>query len=124
MARLDGVRSSAGQPIPRGSRIVQRAMSILGEQEHHVLSLLDSLVQRESAKSVIDPIVARVEEKLGCDPAALLAWEPVPLTAYGCAFPDLIRSSWVFVLRGGATTGAERHPNSHQRVMSYRGHGD
>jgi hypothetical protein len=27
-------------------------------------------------------------------------------------------------LRADTTTGAERHPNSHQRMMSYRGHGD
>jgi hypothetical protein len=38
--------------------------------------------------------------------------------------PPFIRSSWVFILRAGATTGAERHPNSHQRVMSFRGKGD
>ena len=36
----------------------------------------------------------------------------------------MIRSSWVFVLRAQANTGAERHPNSHQRMMSYRGSGD
>jgi hypothetical protein len=38
--------------------------------------------------------------------------------------PAVIRSSWVFVLRARATTGAERHPRSHQRMMSYRGEGD
>src|SRR5207249_1597152 len=27
-------------------------------------------------------------------------------------------------LRTGTTTGAERHPNSHQRMMSFRGTGD
>src|SRR5262245_42027761 len=36
----------------------------------------------------------------------------------------MILSSWVFVLRAGTTSGAERHPNSHQRVMSYRGTAD
>src|SRR5262249_55068361 len=46
-----------------------------------------------------------------------------PLDAYP-RLPDGIASSWVFVLRGGTTTGAERHPNSIQRVMSYRGRGD
>jgi hypothetical protein len=30
----------------------------------------------------------------------------------------------VFVLRAGADTGAERHPNSHQRMMSFEGSGD
>ena len=30
----------------------------------------------------------------------------------------------MFILRAGVTTGAERHPNSHQRMMSWSGHGD
>src|SRR6185369_13261358 len=53
-----------------------------------------------------------------------MAWESVPLSVYGSSVPAGIQSSWVFILRAGATTGAERHPNSHQRVMSYRGWGD
>lgn len=47
-----------------------------------------------------------------------------PLATYGGGLPEAIRSSWVFVLRAGTTSGAERHPNSHQRVMSYRGEAD
>jgi hypothetical protein len=38
--------------------------------------------------------------------------------------PPAIQSSWVFALRGKSASGAERHPNSHQRVMSYHGLGD
>ncbi len=38
--------------------------------------------------------------------------------------PAGIRSAWVFILRVGANTGAERHPNSHQRMMSFDGTGD
>ena len=53
-----------------------------------------------------------------------MAWEPIPLTVYGGAVPDAIKSSWVFVLRASANTGAERHPNSHQRMMSFQGSGD
>ena len=86
--------------------------------------MLDRLVRQESAKTIIDPIVLRVERTLRHDRSALLAWEPVPLTAYGAGLPPFIQSSWVFILRGGSASGAERHPNSHQRVMSYRGSGD
>jgi steroid delta-isomerase-like uncharacterized protein len=53
-----------------------------------------------------------------------MAWEPVPLSLYGVPIPGPIRSSWVFILRAGAATGAERHPNSRQRMMSYQGTGD
>ena len=36
----------------------------------------------------------------------------------------MIRSSWVFAIRAQANTGAERHPNSQQRMMSYRCSGE
>jgi hypothetical protein len=65
-----------------------------------------------------------VQRKLAQDRAAAMAWEPIPLSVYGESLPAFIRSSWVFVLRAWATTGAERHPNSHQRMMSFRGIGD
>jgi hypothetical protein len=46
------------------------------------------------------------------------------MRTYGVGLPSSIFSSWVFALRAGAATGAERHPNSRQRMMSYRGAGD
>jgi hypothetical protein len=61
---------------------------------------------------------------LAKDPRALMAWEVVPPSAYRVELPGVIRSSWVFILRAGAATGAERHPNSQQRMMSYRGAGN
>jgi hypothetical protein len=66
----------------------------------------------------------RVEQKLTESPEDLLDWEPVPLDTYRGQLPHMIHSSWVFVLRAGANTGAERHPNSCQRMLSYRGSGD
>ena len=94
------------------------------EAELGILRILDGLVNQESVKPVLDEAVARVEHKLIQDRDAVMAWETVPLSAYGEGVPDGIRSSWVFVLRAGATTGAERHPNSHQRMTSCRGSGD
>jgi hypothetical protein len=58
------------------------------------------------------------------DERKVMAWEPIPLSIYGNALPAMIRSSWVFILRAGTNTGAERHPNSHQRMMSFEGSGD
>src|SRR6185437_992953 len=71
-----------------------------------------------------ESIVERVLRKLMQDRAAVMAWEPFPLSPYGGSLPACIRSGWVFILRAGATTGAERHPNSRQRMMSFRGTGD
>ncbi|MBI1904385.1 MAG: hypothetical protein HYS13_25090 [Planctomycetia bacterium] len=92
--------------------------------ERAVLALLDQLVHDPAARGAIDPIVERVQRNFDDDPPALLAWAPVPLAVYRGQLPDFIKSSWVFILRTGASSGAERHPNSHQRMMSYRGRGD
>jgi hypothetical protein len=93
-------------------------------EERNILQILDELVNNRAVAAMIDAIIMRVEHKLGQKPDALMAWEPIPLDLYGKELPTLIRSSWMFILRGQATTGAERHPNSHQRMMSYRGTGD
>ena len=53
-----------------------------------------------------------------------MTWEAIPLSVFGGALPSEIRSAWVFVLRAGADTGAERHPNSHQRMMTFEGTGN
>ena len=96
----------------------------MSPQERLILESLDTLLQSDAVRAGIDPIVKRVERKLAQDHAAAMAWEPIPLSIYGESLPPFIRSSWVFILRARATTGAERHPNSHQRMISFRGTGD
>lgn len=90
--------------------------------EQEVLEALDTAVR--SARAAIDPIVVSVDRKLKNNPGDVLAWQAIPLERYSTRLPAMIRSSWVFVLRANVATGAERHPNSHQRMMSYRGGGD
>jgi hypothetical protein len=94
------------------------------EREDKVLAFLDGILQRRPLRAFLDAVVARVEQQLQADSAAVMAWEPVPLEAYGTPLPGGIRSSWVFILRADVATGAERHPNSRQRMASYRGAGD
>jgi hypothetical protein len=96
----------------------------MNREERSILESLDALLQLEPVREAIEPVVERVERKLEADPSAVMAWEPLPLSIYPKRLPPFIRSSWVFILRSGATTVAERHPNSHQRMMSYRGKGD
>lgn len=92
--------------------------------EIRILEALDAAVRSKAIKPKLDAIAARVETKLRERGGDVLAWEPVPLDLYAGPLPKSIRSSWVFILRAGLATGAERHPNSHQRMMSYRGSGD
>jgi hypothetical protein len=94
----------------------------MNRDEREILEALDAAVR--TAATTIEPLIIAVDSKLRDRPEDVLAWTPIPLDSYPNPLPDSIRSSWVFVLRAGVVTGAERHPNSHQRMMSYRGHGD
>src|SRR5438067_6339066 len=93
-------------------------------EERSLLEALDTIVGSEKIRAQIYPIVERVRTELARNKTAQMTWEPIPLTIYGGALPSGIRSSWVFILRAGAATGAERHPNSHQRMMSFEAAGD
>lgn len=101
-----------------------RVCGMLSSEELGILGTLDALVRKESVKPAIEGIVSRLRSKLAAEPKEVFAREPVPLSIYGEKLPAMIRSSWVFLLRAGTASGAERHPNSHQRTMSYRGRGD
>jgi hypothetical protein len=93
-------------------------------EERTRLESIDAVLKSETVREEIRPIVERVRAELARKKEALMTWEPIPLAVFGRAFPREIRSAWVFVLRAGADTGAERHPNSHQRMMSFEGSGD
>ena len=92
--------------------------------ERAILSRLDAAVSAPAAAAALLPIGERVLATHARGPHEIEAWESVPLTLYGTALPSEIRSSWIFVLRRGVTTGAERHPNSVQRMVSWSGEGD
>jgi hypothetical protein len=93
-------------------------------KERTCLESIDTILRSEAVRQEICPIVERVRAELARKKEALMTWEPFPLTVFGRRLPREIRSAWVFVLRAGADTGAERHPNSHQRMMSFEGSGD
>lgn len=92
--------------------------------EKATLESLDRAVLAPEAAASLAPICERVLATLGRGRTEIEAWEPVPLGLYGAALPPDVRSSWVFVLKRGVTTGAERHPNSVQRMVSWSGSGD
>src|SRR5207249_4565768 len=94
------------------------------QQEHARLESIDDILRSETVRQQILPIIERVRAELARKKEALMTWEPIPLTVFGRALQTEIRSAWVFVLRAGADTGAERHPNSHQRMMTFEGSGN
>jgi len=93
-------------------------------EERSRLEALDKALRSKNVRDHIRSVVVRVREQLARGKDELMSWEPFPLEILSTTLPPEIRSSWVFVLRAGANTGAERHPNSHQRMMSFEGSGD
>jgi hypothetical protein len=93
-------------------------------EERSRLEALDIALRSASVREQIRSVVVRVREQLARRKDALMRWDPFPLDVLTTVLPAEIRSAWVFVLRAGADTGAERHPNSHQRMMSFEGSGD
>ena len=96
----------------------------MSPKERSPLESLDAVLRSEDVRKEIPPVVERVRAALVRKKEALMTWEPIPLAVFGRKLSAEIRSAWVFVLRAGADTGAERHPNSHQRMMSFQGSGD
>ena len=93
-------------------------------KERKTLEILDLAVREPGVLQYIDNIMERVEKTLKNDVNTLMAWEPIPLNLYQQKLPPNVKSSWLFILRKNSVTGAERHPNSIQRMMSYKGNGD
>ena len=87
-----------------------------------LLPRLNELVHTSLAMTTVAETLRRVTQQLAAS-GALMAWEVVPRDDFGEGLPRSIRSCWIFVIRAGATTGAERHPNSHQRSFSLIGSG-
>jgi len=88
------------------------------------LEALDAVIRSNELRAKIKAVVDRVGAAQAQKPEAVMTWEPIPLETLRQKLPREIRSRWVFVLRAGADTGAERHPNSHQRMMTLHGTGD
>jgi len=86
-------------------------------------TVLENAARSEAVHTYVAQVLERVKRELAAG-GAPMAWETVPLAVFDRRLPDAIRSCWVFVIRAGAETGAERHPNSHQRSLSLTGRGE
>ncbi len=95
----------------------------MDEVERHLLAELDAAVLGLAMDQELHDVAARVLAVLEAHPERGIAWESVPLGRFVYPLPPGIASCWVFVLRRGSTSGAERHPRSHQRMVSFLGSG-
>lgn len=83
---------------------------------------LNTLIQTEAVAAALRDTVPRIRRRLD-ESDGPMAWEVVPPAVFGGGLPESVRSCWIFVIRAGASTDAERHPNSHQRSCSLLGTG-
>jgi hypothetical protein len=110
--------------LPDHPSVTVSSTTMRDAAESILLQTLNAALRRDSVATKLKPVVERLLTSLAANASAPMVWENVPLQIYGSDLPRQIRSSWVFILRAGATTGAERHPNSHQRMVSLQGVGD
>ncbi len=89
-----------------------------------VIIALEAAARSGAVSTYVAEVFERVKRELAAGAAAPMAWESVPLALFDRPLPQAIKSCWVFVIRAGAETGAERHPNSHQRSLSLTGRGE
>src|SRR5262245_42106457 len=86
-----------------------------------IVMTLDRALRARDVINGVDAALSRVTAALDSG-SALMAWEVLPLDLFP-GLPPEIQSCWIFVIRPGQATGAERHPNSHQRSLSLQGSG-
>ena len=85
----------------------------------HLRHAIDGAMRETALPAIVTDAQTRLREQSDLQ----MTWASIPLTVYR-DLPADVKSAWVFVLRGGISTGAERHPNSRQRMVSYAGTGD
>jgi hypothetical protein len=95
-----------------------------GSVELKLLFGIEELLQSSSIRKHIEVFADEIRHELEQNTEKVLVWRSIPFSLYGERLPEEIKSSWVFGIQAKRETGAERHPRSHQRMMSYRGSGD
>jgi hypothetical protein len=93
-------------------------------QETDIIETLDRIVRQPQVAQVLESAICQGQAQLAQAPGTVSASIPIPLSTYGEQLTQTIQSSRIFILRARSTSGIERHPNSHQRVLSYRGSGE
>ncbi len=95
----------------------------MDQREQAFLRKLEGVLERQPARIAIDAAISEAKRQLDADRQRQAGTVQVPLSEYGQSLPPNIKSCRVFVLGAGREFHTERHPNSHQRVLSLEGTG-
>ena len=95
----------------------------MDQREKAFLRKLEGVLESMPVQIAIDAAISEAKGQLGADRQSQAASVQVPLSECGPSLPSDIKSCRVVVLRAGREFQTERHPNSHQRVLSLEGTG-
>ena len=96
----------------------------MNKREKSLLAKLGELARATAANSIIQEALVKAETELRQNPSKLGTTVQIPLSIFGKGIPAAIKSCRVFALRANTPFKTERHPNSHQRVLSIKGTGE
>jgi hypothetical protein len=95
----------------------------MDQREQAFLRKLEDVLESQPTRIAIDAAISEAKGQLDADLQRQAGSAQVPLSECGQSLPSDIKSCRVFVLRAGSEFQTERHPNSHQRVLSLEGTG-
>lgn len=89
--------------------------------EATLLAELEARISDARVAAWLEGAADRLTRRMEDDPELDIDFEVVPAAVLDPPPPTV--SAWVFILRRGLESGAERHPNSTQRMAALRGSG-
>jgi hypothetical protein len=90
-------------------------------KEATLIARLDAMISERDTATWLEGAADRLSAKLERETGTAIAFEVIPRSVLVPPPPTV--SAWVFILRAGIYSGAERHPNSTQRMAAFRGDG-
>ena len=91
--------------------------------EKAILRKLEGILENQPVRIAVDAAIAEAKRQLDLDRQRPAGSVQLPLSESDASFPAGINSCRVVVFRAGREFQIERHPNSHQRVLSLEGSG-
>src|SRR2546426_3978262 len=82
--------------------------TVVSARTDSTIHLLDRAVRTPAVATHVAAVLEHLARALPVKPGHM-AWDTIPLGLFDQPLPPAIASCWVFVIRAGAETGAERH---------------
>ena len=95
----------------------------MDQHEQELLRKIESLLGNQRTQFAIDTAISGSKAQLDADQQRPAGAVQASLTEFGDSLPSVLKSCRVFTLRANTESRIERHPNSHQRVLSLEGTG-